>query len=107
MDPWKQCEQGRGARISRGELDSLSLQVSTAGSLDTAFLGMCSLTVVERASCKVHRLLCRCWRGPHRFKMYIILLVAVVERCFTSREATRVIRGLGSPGRPPRLSHSS
>ena len=32
--------------------------------------------------------------------------VCTVECCFTSTETTRLIR-TGSPGRPPRLSHSS
>ena len=53
------CEQGGGAGLPHRELDSLLLQLlSTAGSPDTATFFP---TTVERADCKVHKLLCTGW----------------------------------------------
>ena len=84
MGTWRLCEQAGGAGFSRSELDSLLLQwFSTAGSLDTAFVTL-SLTAVERASYKVHRLLCPGWLP---ITLISVLLVAAVSPPFTGRSA--------------------
>ena len=81
---WGLCDQGGGAGFSRSELDSLLLQwFSTAGSLDTAFVTL-SLTAVERASCKVHKLLCNGWLP---ITLISVLLVVAVSPPFTGRSA--------------------
>ena len=51
--------QGGGARLSPGEFYGLLLQsLSADGSVDTVFVMTSFPTAVERASCKVHKLLC-------------------------------------------------
>ena len=83
--------------------------------LNSCFLDTVTLlrTAVQTANNGVHKLLSSHWRGPHLLNIVVLAVadglfgvVVVVEMLLYVHRNRRLFRD-GSPGRPPRLSHSS